>query len=130
KDACSAYDKSVKIKDNVIADRRKGQTMFRLAQQMKDDINPKFEVMQGEYKAAMSGAWITQGSGKSTPKVFNPNYPPLVAAKKKEQELLKAANDAMMNYLYAQWEFEKVLKMVDGNRDFDAAAFIAISLSA
>ncbi|HYF50052.1 MAG TPA: tetratricopeptide repeat protein [Planctomycetota bacterium] len=128
--ATEVYKQSIKIKDNMTAHRRLGQTFFRRAQQMKDELMPKFDSITSELKAATDGAYVTVGSGKSTPKVFNPNYPPLVAAKKKHQDLLTQANQAMVRYLYAQWEFEKVLKMAEGNRDFDAAAYIAVSLSA
>jgi hypothetical protein len=124
------YKESIKLKDTVIAHRKLGLAYFQRAQQMKDDINPRFEALNVEYKEAYAASWVQIGHGKSSPKQFNPNNPKWVAVKKKHQDLIGEANQAMVRYLYAQWEFEKILKMSPNNRDFDAAAFTGIALSA
>ena len=124
------YKQSFKLKDNIISHRRLGLAYYRRAQQMMDEVIPKLEALKEEYTQAYAGAWVAVGSSRSTPKVFNPNNPGWVAVKKKHQDLTAETNQATMRYLYAQWEFEKVLKMAPNNRDFDSAAYIGVCLSA
>ncbi|MFH0937782.1 MAG: hypothetical protein V1899_00625 [Planctomycetota bacterium] len=127
--AFELYKKSFKIKDTQVAHRHAGQAYFRRAQQMKDDVNTTFEAFVPEYQAAYKNAWVKLGRGNSAP-FFNENNPAWQSAIKKYQNLIKTSNDAMMRYLYAQWEFERVLKMAPDGRDFDAAAYVGLCYSA
>jgi tetratricopeptide (TPR) repeat protein len=122
------YKRSFRIKDSALAHRHLGLAFFCRAQQMKDKVNADYEALVPEYKEAWQGAWMR--IGKSKEKVFNDGNPRWVAAKNKQERLKVDAKNAMMRYLYAQWEFETVLKLSPNRRDFDAAAYVGISLSA
>lgn len=128
--AFELYKQSMKLKDTLIAHRRLGHACFLRAQQMKDDVNAKLEALAPDYKAAYDGAFVTEGRGGSARKIFIPENPGWVAAQKRYRDLVLQSNEAMMRYTYGQWEFEKVLKMVPGGKDLDAAAYTAMSLSA
>ncbi len=127
--AIEAYKKSIRVKDNIPAQRRLGHVYFKRAQQLKDEVMPKLEALQPVYQRAWQGAWQTRTLGGMAIKEFNEQYPPWMDAKRKYDDLKKQANNAMMQYLYAQWAFETVLKLSPENRDLDAAAHAAISLS-
>jgi len=128
--AFELYKASIKLKDTLLAHRKFGHAFFRRAQQMKDELNADFEAFAPQYKAAYDSSFIQEGHGKTAQKRFNPESPGLAAANTKYKELLKRANDALVRYMYAQWEFEKVLKLAPGGKDFDAAAYQAMSVSA
>lgn len=128
--AFELYKASIKMKDTLIAHRRLGHAYFLRAQQMKDGVNTKFEEFAPKYKEAYEAAWYMVGHGPTAQKGFNANHPAWLAARQRHAALLKEASDAMLRYMYGQWEFEKVLKMASGNKDFDAAAYTALSLTA
>jgi hypothetical protein len=128
--AFDKYKASIKLKETIIAHRRLGHAYFHRAQQMKDQVNAKFVEFAPQYKAAYEGAFTTEGRGGSARRIFNPANAGWMGAQKQLQALQVQGKDAMVRYLYAQWEFEAILKLAQGNKDFDAAAYAAMALSA
>lgn len=123
------YQSSLKLKDTVVAHRRLGHACFKRAQQLKDDFLPKFEAVEEKVRAAFKDAFVEVRMLSGRRKKFNPNYPPLVAAKREEAELLKQANVAIAFYDKAYEQFQAVLRAAPKGKDFDAAGHTALCLT-
>jgi hypothetical protein len=125
--AIESYKASLRVKDNILAHRRLGHTYYKYAQQRKDEINKEFDDFVPQYKAAYDASWEKVGQhGKK----FNELSPVWLAAKRKHSDIINEANGVLMIYASGQYEFEKILKLSPNNRDFDAAAYLGVSLSA
>jgi hypothetical protein len=128
--AIARYKESLKIKDTLVAHRKLGHAYYQQAQQSKDEINKEFEAFLPQYKAAYDASWYREGSSRNNPRKFNPLTPIWLAAKKRHTEILNDVAHVWTIYVYGQWEFEKVLKIAPDHKDFDAAAYEGITLSA
>ena len=128
--AIARYKDSLKIKDTLVGHRKLGHAFYQSAQQRKDEINKEFEAFLPDYKAAYEASWYREGSSRNNPRRFNPLTPIWLAAKKRHAEILTEVAHVWTIYIYGQWEFEKVLKMAPDHKDFDAAAYEGITLSA
>jgi tetratricopeptide (TPR) repeat protein len=128
-ESLALYQSSIKVKDTLIAHRRLGHANYRRAQQLKDDFMPKFEAAEAERRQAYKEAFKTVRTLRGVGRKFDPNYPPLVEARRKEAELIKQANVAIQAYERAFGEFGSVLKMAPNGKDLDAAGHQALCLS-
>lgn len=125
--ATEAYKRSLLAKDTIAAHRKLGHAYYQYAQQRKDEVNKEFEDFVPQYKAAYDASWEKVGQhGKQ----FNPLTPAWLAAKRKHSDIMNEAQQVLSIYASGQWEFEKILKIAPNNKDFDAAAYLGISLSA
>ena len=131
--AIAAYKESIKLKDTIAAHRKLGHAFYQRAQQRKDEVNKELDAFLPQYKEAWTSSWYFEGSSggsRSNPKKFNPLTPQWQAAKQRRGEIQNDAEHVWSIYVYGQWEFEKVLKVAPNNKDFDAAAYEGITLSA
>jgi hypothetical protein len=125
--ATESYKASLRLKDTVLAHRKLGHAFYQYAQQRKDQINKEFEDFLPQYKAAYDASWEKVGQhGKQ----FNPLSPVWQAAKRKHSDIMREADQVGSIYVSGQWEFEAILKKAPDHKDFDAAAYLGISLSA
>lgn len=129
-ESVALYQASLKVKESLVAHRRLGHAYYMRAQQLKDELLPKFEVAEAERRAAYKEAFVTvRMMGGRTRQKLNPNYPPLVEAQRKEAELGKQAQVSISYYDKAQDEFKSVLRLAPGQKDLDAAGHQALCLT-
>jgi len=124
-EALAKYKESVAIRDTIPAERRMGHAHFKLAQNIGEALVPKFLAMEKEYNDAYKKAYELRGGNR----YFNDRNPAWVAAQKKLADLRKEGEGAAIQAGAAQDCFDKVLKLSPGNKDFDAAAYSAVSMS-
>ncbi len=128
--AIAKYKDSLRAKDTLTGHRKLGHAYYQRAQQRKEEINKEFEDFLPKYQEAYKASFFREGTSKNNPPRFNPLTPIWQAAKKRHGEILAEAEHVWTIYVYGQWEFEKILKMAPEHKDFDAAAYEGITLSA
>jgi hypothetical protein len=120
--AIGKYKDSLKQKNTVVAQRRLGHAYFLRAQQIKDEVLPKWLDLQPKYIEAYKNAWQQVGSMRQ----FRDDYAPFVAAKREYVKLEQQVGRAFNYYQEGRWAFESVLKSATGGKDLDAAAHVAL----
>jgi hypothetical protein len=123
------YLSSLKVKETPIAHRKLGHAYFKRAQQLKDEFLPEFEAAEAERREAYRGAFTTVRTLGGSRRKFNPNHPPLVAAMRKQQDLVKKAYVSIAFYDKAHDEFKGVLRLAANGKDLDAAGHQALCLA-
>jgi tetratricopeptide (TPR) repeat protein len=101
------YQASLKVQETFIGHRKLAHAYYLRAQQMKDEFLPQFEAAEEERRAAYKDAFVTVRTLRGSYRKLNPNYPPLVAAQRKEVELVKQANVAISFYDKAHDELDR-----------------------
>ena len=128
-DSFALYLASLKTKESLIAHRKLGHAYFKRAQQIKDTLMPQFEANEKAWREARRAAFKTVRTLGGSRRKFDPNYPPLVEANKKQIDLVKQANVALAYYDKAHDEFKAVLRLAPNNKDLDAAGHQALCLT-
>jgi len=129
--AVGRYEVSAEMKDTILAHRKLGHALFNRAQAVRDELMPKFEVTQREYKKALAAATkIVRGKKGKRVKQVNWKDKRLVEAWKRGRELTKQAYRAIEQYDRAAKAFSKVLSMSEGGEDLDAAGHRGLCYSA
>jgi hypothetical protein len=116
---------AVKQDDTPLLRRRLAKAIFFRAQQIKDELKPKFDANNEDYKRAWNGAWRQTSIGR----VFNPDDPGLTKVKRETASLLKESDGAMKLYQEAEINFKAILKAAPDNKDFEAAAYVGLCQS-
>ncbi len=124
-EALAKYKESVALKDTIPAERRMGHVHFKIAQKVEEKLIPQYQAMDKEYSEAYQKAYQVMGGNR----FFNDRHPAWVAAKKKLENLRKEADGIANEAAAAQACFDKILKLAPDNKDFDAAAYSAVSMS-
>ena len=124
-DAIVLYKSSIAIRDSIPAERRMGRAHFQLAQKLGEVLVPKYVAMDKELSDAFKKAYENRGGNR----IFNDRNPAWTAAQKKLADLRKEGDGPMLQAASAQACFDKVIKLSPGNKDFDAAAYSAVSMS-
>ncbi|MEI6232431.1 MAG: hypothetical protein WCT04_05230 [Planctomycetota bacterium] len=124
-EAIVQYKCAIAIRDTIPAQRRMGRAHFELAQKLNEALEPKYIAMDKELAAAYQKAYELRGGNR----VFNDRNPAWVAAQRKLTDLRKEADGPMLQAAAAQGCFDKIIRMSPGNKDFDAAAYSAVSMS-
>ncbi len=120
--AISAYKNALKLKNTAVAQRRLGHTCFLRAQEIKDELFPKWMELRPKYLEAYQAAWQQVGNIKQ----FRDDYAPYTAARKEYLKLQQQLNRAFSYYQQGRWAFESVLKSAADGKDLDAAAHVAL----
>jgi hypothetical protein len=128
-EAIALYQTSIKTKDNPVAHRKLGHFYYQRAQALKDELLPKFEENEAAWRKARKEAFVMVKTMSGMRRKFNPSYPPLVEANKKQLDLVKQANVSIANYDKAFEEFRAVLKLAANGKDLDAAGHQALCLT-
>ncbi|HYG76761.1 MAG TPA: hypothetical protein VEK08_17290 [Planctomycetota bacterium] len=128
-ESTAVYLSSIKLKESQIAWRKLGHAYFSRAQQLKDALLPQFEANEKAWREARRNAIKTVRTLSGQRRKFDPNYPPLVEANKKQIELVKEANVAIAYYDKAHDAFKAVLRLAPTKKDLDAAAHQALCLT-
>jgi len=128
-ESTAVYLSSIKMKESQIAWRKLGHAYFNRAQQLKDALLPQFESNEKAWREARKGAFKMVRTLSGQRKKYDPAYPPLVEATKKQVELVKDANVAIAYYDKAHDAFKAVLRLAPTKKDLDAAAHQALCLS-
>ena len=128
--AIAKYKDSLHAKDTIVGHRKLGHAFYQRAQQRKEEINKDYEDFLPKYQEAYKASFYREGTSRNNPPKFNPLTPIWQAAKKRHGEILAEADHVWTIYIYGQWEFEKILKIAPDHKDFDAAAYEGITLSA
>jgi len=118
------YEQSIKLKDTLIAHRRKAAAHYQRAQQIREELKPKFAAHNLTYQTAYQNSWITNRSGK----FFEPNSIAMVNWKRELAALQKQGDVANKNFEAAEHEFAKVLKLAPNGKDFEAAGYMGICI--
>jgi tetratricopeptide (TPR) repeat protein len=121
--ALGKYKDSLRLKNTILAQRRLGHAYFLRAQQMKDEILPKWLDLKPKYVEAWQGAWTTTAGGM---KMFRNDYPPYAAVKPAFDKIDQQLRRALSYYQEGRWAFESILKQAAEGKDFDAAAHVAL----
>ena len=121
--ALGKYKESLRLKNTILAQRRLGHANFLRAQQMKDEILPKWLDLKPRYIEAWQGAWTTTAGGM---KIFRNDYPPYAAVKPQFDKIDQQLRRALSYYQEGRWAFESILKQAPQGKDFDAAAHVAL----
>jgi len=128
-EAVALYLSSIKTKDNMVAHRKLGHLYYQRAQTLKDELLPQFETNEANWRKARKEAYVMVKTLGGMKRKFNPNYPPLVDANKKQTDLVKQASVSIANYDKAYEEFRAVLKLAPNGKDLDAAGHQALCLT-
>lgn len=120
--AIGKYKDSLKLKNTAVAQRRLGHTCFLRAQQIKDEVLPKWQDLQPKYAEAHKNAWQQVGNVKQ----FRDDYPPYAAARREYVKLEQQVGRAFNYYQEGRWAFESVLKSAPDGKDLVAAAHVAL----
>ena len=124
-EALAKYTESTKVKDTIPANRHIGHVHFKLAQKVEEDMLPKYQVVDKEYAAAYKAAYENRGGNY----YFNARNPRWMAAQKKLDDLRKEGDGITLHAASAQACFDKIIKLSPEHKDFDAAAYSAVSMS-
>ncbi len=124
-EALAKYLESVKLKDTIPANRHIGHVHFKLAQKVEEKLLPKYQTLDKEYATANKAAYENRGGNI----FFNSHNPQWVAAQKKLDDLRKEADGITLHAASAQASFDKIIKLAPEHKDFDAAAYSAVSMS-
>lgn len=124
-EALAKYKESVAIKDTIPVERRMGHVHFKIAQKVEEKLLPQYQAMDKEYSEAYQKAYELIGGNR----YFNTRNPALVAAQRKLDALRKEADGIAAQAADAQACFDKILKLAPEHKDFDAAAYSAVSMS-
>ena len=124
-DAIAKYKLSLATRETVQAQRGLGHAYMKWAQQIAEQLTPKYAELEKEYNAAFATAYELHGGNR----FFNDRNPRWVAVQQKLTALRKESDKIIVNSANAQSCFEKVLKLVSDSKDFDAAAYIGMSMS-
>jgi tetratricopeptide (TPR) repeat protein len=118
------YEQSIKLKDTLVAHRRKANAHYQRAQQIREELKPKFAAHNTAYQAAYQNSWVTNRSGK----FFEPNSVAMVNWKRGLALLQKEGDVANKNFEAAEHEFAKVLKLAPEGKDFEAAGYMGLCI--
>lgn len=124
-EAIEQYKASIKVKDTISAESRLGYTYFKLAQTIQEKLLPKYKEADDAYAAAYQHSF----KGSANFRFFDDRTPELLAARRTIDELRKESDRIVINYVASQACFEKILQLVPGGKDFDAAAYVGISMA-
>jgi tetratricopeptide (TPR) repeat protein len=121
--AIGKYKESLRLKNTILAQRRLGHAYYLRAQQMKDDLVPKWQDLKPKYIEAWQGAWSTGTGGV---KYFRNDYGPYAAVKPEFDKIDQQLRRALSYYQEGRWAFESILKQAPAGKDLDAAAHVAL----
>lgn len=121
-EAVKMYREALKQKDGSFTRRRLAKALFLRAQQMREELKPKFEAHAKDYQAASNGAWIRTPFGPQ----FNPDDRNYQRSKKEGQALWKESDASYKNFQEAENEYKALLKAAENGRDFEAAAYVGL----
>ena len=119
------YKKSLKMKESIIAHRRFANASFKRAQQINDEVKPKFEAHYAKYAQAYQGAWRTTSFGRR----FEPDDAGLKAWQRQLADLKKESDVAQRYYQQAEQENKAILRMSPEQKDFEAAGYLGLCQS-
>jgi hypothetical protein len=117
------------VKPTATANRKLGHAYFKRAQQIKEELMPKFDPAREAIIAASKNAWVEVRTMRGTFRRFNAHDPAYVDAWRKYNDLVKQANVAFDYYTKAKTAFQAVLKLSPKEKDLDAAGHIGLCLS-
>lgn len=121
-EAIKQYRTAIAQKDAMFTRRRLAKALYLRAQQMREELKPKFEAHAKDYQAASAGAWMRTPLGPT----FNPDDPNYLRSKREGQALWKESDASYKNFQEAEIEFKAILKAADNGRDFEAAAYVGL----
>ncbi len=130
KKAFDRFRLSIDRTETIVARRKLGHAYFKYATSKKNEIMPKFDEVKKEYDKAYKGAQKSRrGRRGRVYKFVDWNHPPLVAAKRKGQDLQNEANKIFGIYHWARKEFQRIVELMPANLDLDAEAHVAFCYS-
>jgi tetratricopeptide (TPR) repeat protein len=126
--ATESFGESLRIEDNFQIRRRLAQIYWDRGETMQAQFRPEIDAAIAEYKRALKEATRIAHyfagdaeTGQDKEYVVNWNHPPLVAARKRYDDLMRRAEEAFANYDMALVAYGKVLELSPQGHDFDAA---------
>jgi tetratricopeptide (TPR) repeat protein len=124
-EAISVLKGSLAKNETMVAHSTLGHAYFDRGQQLKDELLPKIEAADKEYRDAWRNAFTVRRGRR----VFDPSNSEFVSAKQKCDELGKQSFKAVDYYDKAESEFKAALRMAPDKRDLDAAGHVGLCLS-
>jgi tetratricopeptide (TPR) repeat protein len=128
-DAINFFKGALTKNDTMAGHSKLAHAYFDRGQQMKDDLMPKMEQADKEYRDAYKNAIVTRRVGMFTQRYLDQKNPAFVAAKAKCEDLAKQSYKAIDYYEKAESEFKGVLRLAPDKKDFDAAGHVGLCLS-
>jgi tetratricopeptide (TPR) repeat protein len=128
-EAIADFRASLEKKETMIAHSKLGHACFDRGQQMKDDLLPKIEKADKDYREAWKNAQVVRRSGMFSERILDVNNPAYVAAKNKCDDLARQSYKAIEFYDKAEAEFKSVLRLAPDNKELDAAGHIGLCLA-
>lgn len=142
--AVGMYNSSLRAKDNIDIRRAFGASCYKQALAMKAENEPKVEPKKEEIKKVSEKAYKIlelpknerrrdntgrSRQGEQEYKVFDPDYPPLVKAKKELEDIQRQIGKADGLLTEAISQYKAVLRLAPGNTDLQATGRIALCSS-
>lgn len=120
--AVKIYRNALKTGDTPLTRRRLAKALYFRAQQLREELKPKFEANARDYNNAYAGAYVRTNFGT----VFNPDDPNLGRVKRETDALRKEGDVANKIFQESENEFKAIVKVADKGRDFEAAAYVGL----
>jgi len=124
RDAFPLFQSALREKESAAAHRRLGRAYFTCAQKLREEILATWDELKPKMEEAKSRAFVMNGKDR----VFDPNHPAMQAVRAEQSKLAAKVAEAKTNYNGAKRAFEAVLRLSEGNKDLEAAAYIALGL--
>lgn len=121
----SLFDQSIKLKESLVAYRHKANAHFQRAQQIRDELKPRWTRNRADYQTAYQNSWVTNRFGQ---KFYNPDSAAMGAWKRDLAALQKESDVANKNFEEAERAFAKVLKLAPEGKDFEAAGYMGLCI--
>ncbi|MCZ7649599.1 MAG: hypothetical protein M5U26_30785, partial [Planctomycetota bacterium] len=129
-EAVAGFERLARTDSGAAVQRALARAYFSRAQQMKEELLPRYEAMAKEWKDAVAQSTKTVRTvGGRSYKKFDPNAPAMREVQAKAAALTKAGQEAIGFYEKAAGAFRRVLDASPGKQDLEAAASIALCSS-
>ena len=119
------FDQALKEKDSQIAHRHKANAHYLRAQQLREELKPRFAANREAYKNAYAASWVINRGGQ---KFYNPDSPAMAAWNRDLKTLQKEGDVANKNFEAAEHEFAKALKLAPEGKDFESAGYMGLCI--
>jgi len=119
------FEQSIKLKESLIAYRHMANAHFQRAQQIRDELKPKWTKNRADYQTAYQNSWVKNNAGQ---RFYNPDSAAMGAWKRETAGLQKESDVANKNFEDAERAFAKVIKLAPESKDFEAAGYMGLCI--
>jgi len=121
-DSFTLYRQSLKMNETTLAHRHFAKACFSRAQQINEELKPKYDDLYSRYNGVWQGSWRTTPYGKA----FDNDSPGLKAWNRERDGLRKESDVAQRQYMEAEHSFKQILKLSPEQKDFEAAGYLGL----